>query len=277
MPTVTVTAPATTLRLSDTVEITLAASGNAPLRVELPEDLLEPKSAAVWQIERVGDGSFSADGTVWSQQFRLSPFLPGGYTLKFNPVTVNGVEVTPSTLDFTVETSLRNATAADARPVTGIEQLPAPPAADSPLVLAGVSLLVALVAILVVVLVVARRRKPTPVAPGEWVRERLASLRTDGLTGRLTEPAFVERLAATFREYLSRRFGLNTEKATTAELLASAEGAWDADTRGEVEHLLSECDAVKFAGRVPTPVDCEELAEQAGRLVEGWERANGAT
>jgi hypothetical protein len=22
---------------------------------------------------------------------------------------------------------------------------------------------------------------------------------------------------------------------------------------------------------VPTPVDCEELAEQAGRLVEGWE------
>lgn len=278
MPTVTVTAPTDHLRLSDSVEITLVARGDAPLRVELPKDLLEPASAAVWQIEPVGDGSFSADGTTWSQHFRLSPFLPGDYTLKFNKVTVNGTEVTPESLEFNVKTKFdttqRSPTSADARSVTGIEQLPGSPPADPPVVLAGLFLLSALVAMLAVVLVVAYRRKPKPVSAGEWVRERLDVLRADRRSGRLTEPVFVERLATVFREYLSRRFGLNTEKATTTELLASADETWDADTRGEVEHLLSECDEVKFAGRVPTPVDCEELAEQVERLVAGWEGTN---
>lgn len=280
VPSVHVTASATTLRLSDTTELTLTATGEAPLRVELPKDLLEPASAAVWQIEPVGGPTLNADSTSWTQQYRLSPFLPGeSLLLRFNPIKVNGVEATPDPLTFKVETSLRNATAVDARPITGIEQLPPVTTADPPLVLAGVTLLVALVSVLIAVLVVARRRKPPPVSAGEWVREQFATLRTDRQNGRVTEPAFVERLAAAFREYLSRRFGLNSEKTTTAELLAEADagGVWDADAREDVADLLADCDEVKFAGQVPTTADCDEFTDLAGELVERWEKANGAT
>lgn len=270
MPSATATASATTLRLSDTIDLTLTAKGEAPLRVELPKDLLEPASAAVWQIEPVGTATVTPDGTAWTRHYRLSPFLPGEHTLKFNPIKVNGTDATPESLTFKVETALRNPTAGDARPVTGVEQLPPTAAAEPPLVLAGVSLLLALIGVLVVALVVARRRKPKPLAPGEWVREQFARLRA----ARLPEPEFVERLAGAFREYLARRFGLNTEQATTAELLAAADAkaVWDADARRGVEHLLGECDAVKFAGRVPTAADCDALAERAGGLVERWER-----
>jgi len=272
VPTVRVTAAADALRLSDTVEITLTAGGSAPLRVELPKDLLDPVSAAGWQITPVGTASVSPDGTTWAQKYKLSPFVTGeAQTVTFNPIRVNATEVTPESLKFKVETSLRQPTVADARPVTAIEQLPGLPASDPPIIFAGVSLLVALVLLLVVVLVAARKRKAKPVAPGEWVREQLGRLNAERSHGRLGEPDFVAKLAEVFREYLTRRFGLNTERATTAELLAEADGVWDADTRTAVEKLLSACDAVKFAGRVPTPTDCDDLAEQAGRLVEKWE------
>ncbi len=272
MPTARATTPATTIRLSDTADVTLTATGPAPLRVELPKELLTPESAVAWQIAPVGAVTLSADGTTWAQTFRLSPFVPGEKVpVAFHPVTVNGTAVTPDPLSFTVETSLRNPTAADARPVTGIEPLPAPPAAGSSLVVAGGSLLVALVTLLAAVLVFARKRKAKPLAPGEWVRERIGSLQSDRRHGRLTDPAFVGRLAEAFREYLTRRFGLNTEQKTTAEVLASAEGMWDADTRGAVTGVLTACDGVKFAGREPTATECDDLAEAVEKLVTGWE------
>ena len=121
---------------------------------------------------------------------------------------MNGTEVTPGQLTFKVETSLRQPTAADARPVTAIEQLPGPPASDPPIIFAGVSLLVALLLLLAVVLVAARKRKAKPIAPGEWVRERLGSLQVERSHGRLGEPGYVTKLAEVFREYLTRRFGL---------------------------------------------------------------------
>jgi hypothetical protein len=260
------------LRLSDTVEVTLTATGAAPVRVELPKELLEPASAVAWQITPVR-GATSTDGTTWVQTFRLSPFVPGEeLAVKFNPIKVNGTEVTPDSLTLRVETALRNPTAADARPVTGIEPLPAPPEADPPLILAGVTLIAALVAVLVGVLVAARKRRTKPLVPGEWVRERIGTLQTNRLSGRLTEAEFVECLARAFRDYLSRRFGLSTEPMTTAELIASADWVWDAEARTGVEDLLTACDAVKFAGKRPSATDCDALAEQAGRLVDGWEQ-----
>lgn len=276
VPTVLVTTSASALRLSDTAEITLAATGPAPLRVEVPKELLDPGSAVAWQIAPVGTATVSPDGTTWVQKYRLSPFAAGDdLTVTFNPIRVNGTEVTPEPLHFKVETSLRQPTTADARPVTGIEQLPGVPASDPPFIAAGLSLLAALVLLLAVVLAVARKRKPKPLAPGHWVREQLGRLQAERLHGRLSEPDFVTRLNAVFREYLARRFGLNTERTTTAELLASAGELWDADTRDAVGKLLTACDAVKFAGRVPTPAECDELAEQAGRLVAKWEAVSG--
>ncbi len=274
MPTVQVTAATNTLRLSDTTDITLTASGPAPLRVELPKELLTPETAVGWQIVPVGPLSRSADDTIWAQTFRLSPFVPGdAVPVTFNPVMVNGTQVTPDppSLTFKVETSLRNPTAADARPVTGIEQLPPKPSADSPLVLAGGSLLIALVAVLVAVLFIARKRTAKPLPPGEWVRKRIRALHADQRDGQLTDAAFVRVLAEVFREYLTRRFGLNTEQKTTAELLASAEQVWDADTRREVEYILDSCDAVKFAGQMPTENECDDLADAVEKLVSGWD------
>lgn len=272
MPTAQVTAATNTLRLSDTTEVTVTVTGPAPLRVELPKELLTPETAVGWQIEPAGPAVRSADDTAWVQTFRLSPFVPGEVVpLAFNPIVVNGTQVTPGPLTFKVETSLRDATAADARPVTGIEQLPGKPSADSPLILAGGSLLVALVAVLVAVLVFARKRTAKPLSPGEWVRRQIGSLHDDRRDGRLTDAAFVGELSEVFREYLSRRFGLNTERKTTAELLQSAEETWDADTRCEVEHVLNSCDAVKFAGQTPTASECDALTDAVERLVAGWE------
>lgn len=276
MPTVRATTPATTLRLSDIADVTLTATGPAPLTVEVPKEVLTPETAVAWQIAPVGPVTRSADGTTWAQTFRLSPFVPGDtVSVAFNPVTVNGTAVTPDPLTFKVETSLRNPTVADARPVTGIEPLPDNPTTDSPLVVAGGSLLFALVALLVAVLVFARKKKAKPLAPGEWVRERIGSLQSDRRHGRLTDPAFVGRLAEAFREYLTRRFGLNTEQKTTAELLESAEGVWDADTQVGVAGVLSACDGVKFAGREPAASECDALAEAVDKLVTGWESEFG--
>lgn len=272
MPTVRASTPATAIRLSDTADVTLTVSGPAPLRVELPKELLSPESAAVWQIAPVGPVT-RADGTTWAQTFRLSPFVPGEVVpVAFNPITVNGTAVTPEpTLKFKVETSLRNPTAADARPVTGIEHLPDKPTTDSPLVVAGGSLLLALVALLVGVLVFARKKQAKPLAPGEWVRERIGTLQSDRRHGRLTDAAFVGLLAEAFREYLTRRFGLNTEQKTTAEVMAAGEAVWDADARRVVEQLLDSFDAVKFAGQLPTANECHAQAEAVETLVSGWE------
>lgn len=279
VPSVRATASASALRLSDTVEITLTATGAAPLRVELPKELLDPASAVGWQITPVGTATVSPDGTTWAQKHTLSPFVPGDtLTVRFNPIKVNGTDSTPNELTFKVETSLRNATTADARPVTGIESLPPPPpAAEPPLIAAGLAVLSGLAVALAVVLAVARKRVPKPLTPGEWVRERVDTLQSNLLNGRLTEAEFVECLATAFREYLTRRFGLATEQKTTAEVLASSGEMWDADTHEAVGRLLRVCDAVKFAGRVPTPADCDDLTERVHRLVDGWEKANGAT
>lgn len=275
VPSALATASASTLRLSDTAEITLTVTGTAPLRVELPKDLLDPGSAIGWQIAPVGNATVSPDGTTWVQKYKLSPFASGDeLVVRFNPIRVNDTEVTPGYLTFKVETSLRQPTAADARPVTSIEQLPGPPTSDPPIIIAGLSLLTAFVLLLVVVLVAARKRKPKSLAPGEWVREQFGNLQAERLYGRLSEPDFVTRLAEVFLEYLTRRFGLNTERTTTAELLASADGMWDADTRDAVEKLLNACDAVKFAGKQPTAEDCEALAVQVSELVEQWESGN---
>jgi hypothetical protein len=233
--------------------------------------LLDPASAIAWQITPVRSAT-STDGTTWVQTFRLSPFVPGDdLPVKFNPIRVNGTAVAPESFTLKVETALRNPTAADARPVTGIEQLPSSQTSEPPLILAGITLLVSLVAVLVAVMVAARKRRAKPLSPGERIRGRIGGLRSNLRSGLLTEAEFVGCLAAAFREYLTHRFGLNTEQMTTAELIASADGVWDADARTGVEDLLTACDAVKFAGKVPSPTDCEALADQAGRLVDGWE------
>jgi hypothetical protein len=68
VPTVTVTTSATALRLSDAAELTLTAGGPAPLRVELPKELLAPETAVGWQLVPVGPPVTSPDGTSWVQK-----------------------------------------------------------------------------------------------------------------------------------------------------------------------------------------------------------------
>jgi hypothetical protein len=223
----------------------------------------------------------SPDGTTWAQKYTLSPFVHGeSLVVRFNPVRVNGTEVTPDPLTFKVETSLRNATAADARPVTGVESLPAPPpAAEPPLIAAGLVVLSGLVVALAVVLAIARKRKPKPLTAGEWIRLELSHTRDDFARGRWKPTEFAGWVSHLMRRYLHKRFGLTAEHRTTAELLADADAQslWDADTRDAVEKVLRVCDAVKFAGAVPTPAECDELVERVSKLVDGWERPVNGT
>ena len=48
------TADRTTIRLSENLWVTFAVEGPAPLRVELPENLLAAESMAAWRIRPLG-------------------------------------------------------------------------------------------------------------------------------------------------------------------------------------------------------------------------------
>ena len=179
----------TSIRLSDSVALTLSLEGPAPLRMEPIREsakLLTAESAAAWHIRPLGPAAITrlSDGRErWSQTFRLDPYLAGeAVPIGFAPVRVmvgtdlNAHEVTWSTQEVRVRTSLAEARAENARPVTGIEQLPpiAPPPPETigwPFVAVLASVFAAVVSI---VLVRRSRATPPPPSPGEWARRELA-------------------------------------------------------------------------------------------------------
>lgn len=272
-PTLTVTADRTTLRLSDTVPVTVTADGAAPLRVEVPAGLLARESAEIWRVVPAGAARVTAlpDGRErWAQTYLCSPFQPGdGLPLEFAPFRVTAgpaVEAVPlgdRRLSFTVRTDLLGATAADVRPATGVEPLPPPadPPADGATVwgvLAG-----AATATVVVALAVARRRKRVPeVSP---VAEAVAMLNAPGLP--------LDRVAEVIRRFLGRKYGWPTDTATTVELLGIVRETadWPGEREEELAAILAACDRAKFADGPPD----EDAATQARARARAWVTAFG--
>ncbi len=269
-PTVTSTATAdrTEVRLSDSVRVTLTVDGAAPLRVELPKELLDTASQEVWRLRPSGVVKWDdlpGGRQRWSQTFRADPYRPGKLTLGFAPAKAFvGVAPNPVVVDWKpfpeIEVSSPVQDTDEARPVTGIEHVPSLPSTTDSRRLASAILVGLLAAALggVVVVWMMRRRKPIPLSPVEWATRELDTL--EGADG----DDFAERLSDVVRTYLERRSGLPATRRTTAELLAVAAEGFPVEA---VRPILERCDAAKFAGRTLTTDERRELLTEARAIV----------
>lgn len=265
----------TTVRLSDAVRVTLTVEGDAPLVVDVPADVLDEASAAVWLVRPAGDATLSAPANgrqTWRQVYRATPFVPGkDLGLEFAPfrATANGVtrDVRWKRFDIRVETSVTDLNGGDIRPVTGIEETIVPPDPAEPpvaLILGGIVVVVFAVAAIGVRL----RKRPAPtLPPAAWADRELAALADPSVPA----AAFAARLGDVLRGFAERRAGVPAAARTTAELLAALEpaGVWPADALADLRAALDRCDRAKFAGDLPTAEERESLTAAARRFVSG--------
>ena len=259
----------TEITLAQPVRVTLAIEGPAPLRVELPKELLTADANTVWRIrteppDRKPEVTPAGAGRErWQQVYRLDPYPPPGtLRVSFNPVTVNGQAVIWEPIPIKVTKTVGDPAATPPRPPVGPEDPPPPPVIIEPLpfpVWVAVMFGLACVAVLVAVLLRTRQVKAVP--PHEWALVRLAKL--DGKSG----AEVVERVAAVLRAFVERRFAIPATKLTTAELAAATgEQGWPVEQADPLRAILDECDRAKFAGDVPDDDGCRRLV----RLAVDW-------
>lgn len=270
-----VTAETRTVRLSESVRVTLSVEGESPLRVEPPDEILDEESAAVWRARPAGPATvmdLPGGRQRWARTYRLDPYLPGKpLRLGFAPARAfagtdpQPKEVVWKPVDVTVTTEVTGAGTADARPPTGIEELP--PVGDTAgswreraaaLAVLGVAILLAGG---VGAWLLRKRRRPPP-SPEEWAIARLDELAPD-------DPAFADRLSDALRQYVEARTPIAATKLTTAELRAELErsGGWSAERAGDLIAVLDRCDRVKFAADRPTNEEAAALVGFARRVV----------
>jgi hypothetical protein len=270
-PTAVLTLDRNAVPLSESVRATVAVEGPAPLVVAAPKELLAGGSAEAWRVRPAGPAAVEqlpGGRERWVQAYRLDPYVPGEKVpVAFAPfeVTAGGgpaVRLTVEPRDVHVSTALKEPKAADARPVTGIEELPPVPAGGSELTAAAGVVGALFVASLAVVLWMRRRFRSPVVTPADWANHEFADLADRLAAGTITPERFAERLAAAVRTFTQRRYGLPATRMTTAEL-AAAEPAPPAD----VLPILERCDLAKFAGLEPTADECREMLAAARTVI----------
>jgi hypothetical protein len=268
--TAAVTAEPRAVRLSESVRVTLSVEGTAPLRVELPDEVLDEESAAAWRARPDSPATVTdlPDGRQrWARTYRFDPYLPGQpLRLGFAPAMAfvgtdpQPKEVAWEPVNVTVTTEVTAAT--EPRPTTGIEELPSVGTPTTSLrdriaVFAGLGGAVVLAGAVGAWLLRRRRRSPPP-SPEEWAAARLDELDPD-------DPAFADRLSDVLRTFLERHSGLPATRRTTAELLIAVEP--DTIPVELVRPVLERCDAAKFAGLDPAPEERRQLRADARAIV----------
>jgi len=268
--------------LSGSTQLALALEGPSPMRIDLPnepESLLTHDSATVWQIRPLGSPKITpleAGRERWEQSFRLNPFLPGDkLTIAFAPLKVfvggqlNSQEIVFPSKEVRVQTTIADARADSARPVTGIEEVPKvePPPPESigwqfAAMLAGIFAVV-----LLLVVVRKSQAKPPPLPPTEWAQRELDRLELDIAMKRITPLQAADRLALIVREFIEMRFGLQATKLTTAELIMEIAASWSTDQVELLREVLERCDRAKFAADSPEDQEAQHLMKGARRIV----------
>lgn len=255
---VSATADKKTIELSQPLTVTLAVEGPAPLRVELPKQLLVPETERDWKIQPTGAAivtQLMGSRERWVQRFRLDPFNFGkSMAVVFMPLQVNGREVAATGIEVTVDDPKLGLEPEESMAVTGIEHLPPPIPSETSARWWWLFLIVPLIA---AVLVFWRfRRPPRALPPREWADAAFAKLERDASGGL----ALVTAIAAIVRGFIERHFGIPAPKLTSEELLAAAEQAgWPVEQTDPLRRLLEECDRAKFAGDVPDEDECLRL------------------
>jgi hypothetical protein len=259
----------TEIALAQSVRVTLAIEGPAPLRVDLPKTLLTADANTAWRIRPDPPASKPEVKTAgpgrerWQQTYRLDPYLPSdALRASFNPVTVNGQQVTWDPVTVKVTKTVGDVATTPPRPPTGTEEPPPPPEkTDHNTFPVWAAVMVGLACVAVVGAIVFRARKAKPVPPHEWALARLAKLENKN------GAEAVEQIAATLRSFVERRFAIPATKLTTAELTAAAlDQGWPVEQTEPLRTILDECDRAKFAGDLPDEDGCRRLV----RLAVDW-------
>ncbi len=265
---VTLTLDKTTVRLSESVTVTATLQGNAPLVVSPPKEWLLPESAAAWRIRPNGPASLEkqADGQErWVQTFRADPYQAGELPLAFAPIEVKSGAMAKSvewpTHTVKVQTSITAANAAEARPITGIEDVPPEIIDDRGPTTIAIAMIGLAIAAGLIAFALRRRKTVTPTLAAT-VAQQLDALERSHIAGEIDGRTFAERLSEIVRDWVQSRFGLPAKQQTTAEL-TDVSTNWDERTREVVREVLSKCDRMKFAGQEPTADECRELVTNA--------------
>jgi hypothetical protein len=259
--------------LADWVQVTVTIEGPAPLRVELPKQLLTDDANRAWRIRADKDEPKITPTTKgreeWRRVYRLNawPTLDGTWpAIAFAPFTVNGQQATLPAIKVTVNRIGGPSAPAmpKAQPRTDIEDVPTRPIdPPQPSVWPWVAGATLLMCVFVLLAARMRSRKATPVPPGEWALAALAKLEAGESLG----AEAVERVAEIVRKFIQRRFTIPATKMTTTELLAAtAQQGWSVEETDALRVVLDECDRVKFARDVPDDDGCRRLM----RLTIEW-------
>jgi hypothetical protein len=264
--------------LSGDVVLTLTVEGPAPLEVAPPRPLLTKASAQAWRVKEpmLPTREVLAGGRrqLWRQEFRLSPFEAGpSVAVALAPLRVKagGAAETPITweklLPVTVTTTARP-DPKSLRDVTGVEAVPAPPAAptqDRRLLLAAAGGFGLALLLLIVARLLARRRRrgaAPPVHDAAWAVRELAALPG--------APGDFARVAEVLRLYLRHRFDVPAGLLTSAELRDALrrEDRLPAPLDEELRVILERCDQAKFAEGADSAGDAGAWIDLAWNLVE---------
>jgi hypothetical protein len=255
------------ISLSESLFVTLRVEGPAPLRVELPKQLLVVESDRDWKIRAAGAPSVAPlgkDRQQWTQKFRLDPYVYGNaMTVVFAPIRVNNREVAAPGFVIAVEDPQLPLDPNKSSGVTGIETLPPTPRPPSSPVWWWPAIFI--VAIAIAALAWWMRRSPAPIPPRQWAMAAFERLELEA-----SPPAVVVNgIAAVVRGFIERQFGIPAPKLTTEELLVAAQQApWPAEQTDALRGLLGDLDRVKFAGDIP------DDAERGSLLVRSREWVN---
>ena len=266
-----------TVRLSDAVTVTLTVEGDAPLTVDVPRQVLDDASEAVWQVRPAGPpsvrDSLQPGRQTWRQVYVAKPFVPGNPTLEFAPfvATADGVrrDVVWGPRQIAVQTSLAAANPDEVRPPTDILDAvePPPDANDWFLPAAAVGIVAAFAA--AVGYAALRKRTPEVLPPDVWVDRELARLGDPNLPA----DAFAAGLGDALRGYAERRSGVAAGQRTTAEVLTelAPTGIWTAEQLADLGTVLDRCDRAKFAGQLPDPAGRQAMLAATRGFVTGRE------
>jgi hypothetical protein len=263
--------------LSGDVLLTLTVEGPAPLEVAPPRPLLTKASAQAWRVKEPALPTrevLPGRRQLWRQEFRLSPFEAGpSVAVALAPLRVKagGAAETPITweklLPVTVTTTARP-DPKSLRDVTGVEAVPAPPAAPTqdrrPLLAVGGGFGLALLLLIVARLLARRRRRGAapPVHDAAWAVRELAALPG--------APGDFARVAEVLRLYLRHRFDVPAGLLTSAELrdVLRREVKLAAPLDEELRVILERCDQAKFAEGADSAGDAGAWIDLAWNLIE---------
>ena len=271
----TATLDSSAIRLSESVRATLTIEGQAPLRVVLPKEPLDDASSAVWRARAVDSPTIEelpGGKQKWSITYRVDPYTPGdALPLTFAPAQAyTGTDPQPKpvawpTLTVRVVTGVKGDVLTEARPVTGVEEVPGPSGvAWAPGWWVAAAAAVVLTA---AVLLHRKRHRPVPLSPAEQAITGLGPLSDVDLSS----AAFAARLSDVVRRYAERTTATPATTLTTPELLVEFEkvGRWPPDLVAEVRSVLAACDEAKFAGST-LPEDARRAMIEATHRFVSW-------